>query len=304
MQTYSYYPGCSLHGMAREYDRSLRLIAAKVGLELRELTDWTCCGASAAHSTDDLLGLALPARNLALAEAAGLPVLAPCAMCFNRMKVTQHELRDPARREEVERVLASEQRSAVSGQPSTAGGHSLALIAQLQVVSLLQALGGDEMLAAVEAAVTRPLAGLKVVSYYGCLLVRPPEIVQPDSLENPQTMDRLVAHLGAQALDWPFKTECCGGGLAMTRTDIVLELSRRLLRMARDVGADAIAVACPVCHSNLDARQGQIKAKFGDDFRMPILYVTELMGLAFGFSPKELMIDKHLTDAMGVGGRG
>ncbi len=139
-----------------------------------------------------------------------------------------------------------------------------------------------------------------MVSYYGCLLVRPPEIVQPDSLENPQTMDRLVARLGAQALDWPFKTECCGGGLAMTRTDIVLALSRRLLRMARDVGADAIAVACPVCHSNLDARQGQIKAKFSDDFHMPILYVTELMGLAFGFSPKELMLDKHLTDAMGV----
>jgi heterodisulfide reductase subunit B len=276
--------------MAREYDRSLRLIAAKVGLELRELPDWTCCGSSGAHSTDELLALALPARNLALAEAAGLPMLAPCALCFNRMKVTQHELRDPARREQVARVLA--------------GGQSSALGTQLQVVSLLQALSGDEMLAAVEAAVTRPLAGLKVVSYYGCLLVRPPEIVQPDSLENPQTMDRLVARLGAQALDWPFKTECCGGGLAMTRTDIVLELGRRLLRMARDVGADAIAVACPVCHSNLDARQGQIKAKFGDDFRMPILYVTELMGLAFGFSPKELMLDKHLTDAMGVGGQG
>ena len=290
MQTYSYYPGCSLHGMAREYDRSLRLIAAKVGLELRELPDWTCCGSSGAHSTDELLALALPARNLALAEAAGWPVLAPCALCFNRMKVTQHELQNAAQREKVEQVLA--------------GGRSLALISQLQVVSLLQALGGDEMLAAVEAAVTRPLAGLKVVSYYGCLLVRPPEIVQPDSLENPQTMDRLVARLGAQALDWPFKTECCGGGLAMTRTDIVLELGRRLLRMARDVGADAVAVACPVCHSNLDARQGQIKAKFGDDFRMPILYVTELMGLAFGFSPRELMLDKHLTDAMGVGGQG
>ena len=290
MQTYSYYPGCSLHGMAREYDRSLKLVAARVGLELRELPDWTCCGSSGAHSTDELLALALPARNLALAEAAGWPVLAPCALCFNRMKVTQHELQNAAQREKVEQVLV--------------GGRSLALISQLQVVSLLQALGGDEMLAAVEAAVTRPLAGLKVVSYYGCLLVRPPEIVRPDSLENPQTMDRLVARLGAQALDWPFKTECCGGGLAMTRTDIVLELSRRLLRMARDVGADAIAVACPVCHSNLDARQGQIKAKFGDDFRLPILYVTELMGLAFGFSPKELMIDKHLTDAMGVGGRG
>lgn len=284
MQTYSYYPGCSLHGTAKEYDRSLRLVAGKLGLELQEIPDWNCCGATAAHSTDELLGLALPARNLMLAAVSGRPVLAPCAMCFNRMKVTQHELRDPARRAAVERLLGESEKTGFWPE----------------VLSLLQAFAGDEMLAAVEGAVVRPLEGLKVACYYGCLLVRPAEIVQPDSVENPQTMDRLVAKLGAEALDWPFKTECCGASLALARTDIVLALGRRLLSMARDVGADCIVTACPMCHSNLDTRQGQIKARFGESFDMPILYITELMGLAFGFSPKELWLDKHLTDATGI----
>jgi heterodisulfide reductase subunit B len=287
MQTYSYYPGCSLHGTAKEYDRSLRLVAGKLGLELQEIPDWNCCGATAAHSTDELLGLALPARNLALAVGAGWPVLAPCAMCFNRLKVTQHELQDAAKRQAVERLLG-----AVGNQGTGQPGYQ-----QIEVLSLLQALGSEEMLAAVEGAVVRPLEGLKAVCYYGCLLVRPAEIVQPDSLENPQMMDRLVAKLGAEVLDWPFKTECCGASLALARTDIVLELGRRLLSMAREVGADCIVTACPMCHSNLDTRQSQIKAKFGESFDMPILYVTELMGLAFGLSPKELLLDRHLTDA-------
>jgi heterodisulfide reductase subunit B len=287
MQTYSYYPGCSLHGTAKEYDRSLKLVAGKLGLELCEIADWSCCGATAAHSTDELLGLALPARNLMLAVAADRPVLAPCAMCFNRMNVAQHELQDSTKRQAVERLLRGSgiSESAIQGMP---------------VLSLLQAFASDEMLAAIEAAVVRPLNSLKVVCYYGCLLVRPAEIVKPDSLENPQTMDRLVAKLGAEVLDWPFKTECCGGSLSLARTDIVLTLGRRLLSMARGVGADCIVTACPMCHSNLDTRQGQIKAKFGESFDMPIFYVTELMGLAFGFTPKELLLDKHLTDAVRI----
>ncbi len=295
MQTYSYYPGCSLHGTAKEYDRSFRLVAAKLGIKLREIEDWTCCGSTAAHSSNELLALALPARNLALAASAGQPVVAPCAMCFNRMKVTQHELQDPSKRAEVEKALDGTRQPGFSEKPGWWGA-----VRDMPVLSLLQALAADDMLESVESAVTRPLKGLKAVCYYGCLLVRPPEIVQPDSLENPQMMDRLVAKLGAEVVDWPFKTECCGAGLALTRTDIVLALGRRLLSMARAVGADCIVTACPMCHSNLDTRQGQIKAKFGESFDMPIFYVTELMGLAFGLSPKELMIDKHVTDALGA----
>jgi len=292
MQTYSYYPGCSLHGTAKEYDRSLKLVAGKLGFELREIADWNCCGATAAHSTNELLGLALPARNLMLAATDGRPVLAPCAMCYNRMKVAQHELQDSSKRQVVERLLGRSEKLISEKKESWSE--------QVSVVSLLQALAGDGIQAAIKEAVVKPLKGLKVVCYYGCLLVRPPEIIQPDNLENPQTMDRLVALLGGEVLDWPFKTECCGGSLALARTDIVLALGRRLLGMARDVGADCIVTACPMCHSNLDTRQGQIKAKFGESFDMPIFYVTELMGLAFGFTPKELLLDKHLTDAIKI----
>ena len=285
MTAFSYYPGCSLHGTAKEYDTSLKLVAGKLGLELRELPDWNCCGATAAHSTDELLGLALPARNLRLAAAAGLPVLAPCAMCFNRMKVTQHELDDGNRRSKVEQLL---------------GGTLDAAVLRLEVLSLLNAFDAEEMLAAVQSAVVKPLKDLKAVCYYGCLLVRPAAVVgkmNGDDPENPRSMDRLVEKLGAQVLDWPFKTECCGASLALARTDVVLALGRRLLAMARAAGADCIVTACPMCHSNLDTRQRQIKKEFGESFDIPVLYVTELMGLAFGFSPHELLIDRHLTDA-------
>jgi heterodisulfide reductase subunit B2 len=289
MCTYSYFPGCSLHGTAKEYDHSLRLVAGKLGVELQELEDWSCCGATAAHSTDELLALALPARNLRLAAAAGRPLLAPCVMCFNRMRVTQHKLENPARRQAVEAILAEAAGRPV-GEPATAPSQP-----PVEVLGLLQAFGNDEMLAAIEAAVTRPLKGLKAVCYYGCLSVRPPEIVHPDSLENPQVMDRLIAKLGTEVLDWPFKTECCGGSLALARTDIVLALGRRLLSMARSIGADCVVTACPMCHSNLDTRQKQINAKFGESFKLPIYYVTELMGLAFGYSASDLWLNKHLT---------
>jgi heterodisulfide reductase subunit B len=284
MQTYSYYPGCSLHGTAKEYDHSLKLVAHRLGIQLHELPGWNCCGATAAHSTDEILGLALPARNLVLAAERKRPVLAPCAMCFNRMKVTQHELQEPATRQAVQERL--------EGVDLEATG-----VRQVQVLSLLETFASDDMRATASKWVVKPLKGLKVVCYYGCLLVRPPEILQPDDLENPRSMDRLVEVMGAEVLDWPFKTECCGASLAIARADIVVALGRRLLNMARTVGADAIVTACPMCHSNLDTRQAQIKARYGEEFNMPIFYVTELMGLAFGYSPKQLKIHTHVTNA-------
>jgi heterodisulfide reductase subunit B len=284
MQTYSYYPGCSLHGTAKEYDHSLKLVTGKLGIQLHEIPGWNCCGATAAHSTDEILGLALPARNLILAAARNQPLLAPCAMCFNRTKVTQHELRNAATRKAVEERL--------DGVDLEATGAS-----RLEVLSLLQALASDEMRATAARWVVKPLEGLKVVCYYGCLLVRPAEVMHPDSLENPQTMDQLMQAMGAEVLDWPFKTECCGASLAIARSDVVLALGRRLLSMARGVGADAIVTACPMCHSNLDTRQVQIKARYGESFDMPIFYVTELMGLAFGFTPRQLSLHMHVTNA-------
>jgi heterodisulfide reductase subunit B len=273
-QTYSYYPGCTLHSSAKEYDISARMVCEKLGIGLRELEGWACCGASSAHTTSELLSIALPARELQAAEEAGLPLTVACAMCFSRLKHTAHELTNGPKLQEVNSILGKEFHNTT------------------EVVHLLQVISDarDSM------PITRPLSGLKVACYYGCLLVRPREIVRFDDEENPQIMDTLIEALGAEAIDWDFKVACCGASLPLTRRDIVLKLSHRLLAQAKQLGADCVAVACPMCHSNLDAYQKEIEAEYGDRLDLPILYFTQVVGLALGFSPKQLHMDKHFTD--------
>jgi heterodisulfide reductase subunit B len=271
---YAYYPGCTLRSTAKEYDASTRLVCNELGIELRELEDWTCCGASSAHTISRLLGIALPARELQAAEEMGLPLAVACAMCYSRLKLAAHELSDGATLNLVSGILGKEFHNAV------------------EVVHLLKVLENEAI------PVKRPLTGVRVACYYGCLLVRPPDIVGFDDEENPQIMDRLVEVLGAQAIDWGFKTECCGASLPLTHPDIVLRLSHRLLSQAKRSGADCLAVACPMCHSNLDTHQKEMKAKYKDDFELPVLYFTQLVGLALGLSPKQLLLDKHLTDPL------
>jgi len=274
-RTYSYYPGCSLHSTGVEFDVSTRLVCQKLGIDLRELEDWICCGASAAHSTDHLMSLALPAHTLKQAEEKGLPLAVPCAMCFSRLRVTVHEIKNKATRDLVSRAIGKE-----LGEP-------------VAVESMLQVLANES----ISIPVVKPLKDLKVACYYGCLLARPPEVVGIDNAENPQIMDKLIERLGAEAVDWGLKTSCCGAGVAFPRFDIVLKLSHRLLSLARKSGADCIAVACPMCHSNLDMYQKDMTAKFGKT-ELPVLYFTQLMGLALGFSASELLLDKHITDPL------
>jgi len=277
-RTYAYYPGCTLHSTAKEYDVSARLVSEGLGIELRELKDWTCCGASSAHSMSDLLSIALPARELQAAQEMGLPLVVACAMCFSRLKFAIHELNDQKTLGLVSDIIGGELRNAV------------------EVVHLLQVLDGER-----EAIpLRRPLTGLKVACYYGCLLVRPRDIVDFDDEDNPQIMDRLIEALGAQSIDWGFKTECCGASLTLTRKDIVLTLSHRILYQAKQLGADCLAVACPMCHSNLDTRQREIEAKYKDGVGLPILYFTQLVGLAMGLSPKQLHLNKHFTDPLAM----
>ncbi len=277
-RTYSYYPGCSLHSTGAEFDVSARLVCQKLGIDLRELEDWICCGASAAHSTDHLMSLALPAHTLKLAEAKGLPLAVPCAMCFSRLRFTLHEIKDKNTLDFVNRAIGTE-----LGEP-------------VAVESMLQVLA-DESIA---LPITKPLNGLKVACYYGCLLARPPEVVGIDDAENPQIMDRLMERLGAETIDWGLKTSCCGAGVAFPRLDIVLKLSHRILSLAQRSGADCIAVACPMCQANLDMYQKDMTAKFKQKTELPVLYFTQLMGLALGLSPKELLLDKHFTDPLPV----
>ncbi|HEX76853.1 MAG TPA: heterodisulfide reductase subunit B [Dehalococcoidia bacterium] len=272
--SYAYYPGCALQGTAREYDVSTRQVCRRLDIELQELKEWACCGASSAHSLDRRLAVALPARELAIAEATGLPLVVACAMCYSRLRFAAHELEDEAKLREISSLIERECKNTT------------------QVWHLLQVLDARDI------PIARPLRGLRVACYYGCLLVRPTDITHFDDEDNPQVMDGLMHRAGAETVEWAFKTECCGAGMPFARRDIVLKLSHRILAQARGAGADCLAVACPMCHSNLDMQQLNMKSVFKDDFQIPVLYFTQLLGLALGFSPKELHINKHFVDAM------
>ncbi len=280
MSAYAYFPGCSLHGTAVEYALSTEAVCKALGIELRELDDWNCCGSSSAHTTNPWLGHGLVGRNLRLAQATGLKQLAiPCAACFARFKETQHALADAETAVEIDEL---------------AGGP---VPRDLTVEPLLAILGQPDLLAKIEAAVVRPLAGLKLAPYYGCLLTRPPDVTHFDDPEDPQTLDRLLRRLGAEVVSWPGKTACCGSSLALSHTESVLDLSHRILAWAEEAGANAIATACPMCHSNLDIRQGQMRRAGTGDHKMPVYYFTELIGVALGMAPAKLGIPKHLTNA-------
>jgi len=272
----AYYPGCSLHSTASEFDHSARAVCQALGLELIEPPGWICCGSTAAHKTDPDLAVELPLRNLALIEQSGLTEAAlPCAACFNRFRTALYDTRaDP------ELKRRTDDRIGYIYQD------------QVQVRSLLDMLVNRVGLDEIGRKVTRPLGGLKVVSYYGCLLSRPPQVTGAQHPENPQDMDRLMAVLGAQVIDWSDKTSCCGGSLSLTQTDIVLNLSRRLIEHARAAGADAIAVACPLCHTNLDERQTQMNL----ETPLPALYFTQLMALALGLGAQAAALHKNMID--------
>lgn len=278
---YAYYPGCSLHSTAKEYDHSFRAVCSRLGIELVEIKNWFCCGSTPAHSVSRLLGSALPLGNLATMQKRGFQeVVVPCASCFSRFKTALHNVEnEPGLREEIEQVI--------EGNWSD----------DIKVYHPLQIFSEESQLGKISGLVKRELAGLKVVCYYGCLLTRPPKVAQFDTCEYPESMDRVLRALGIATLDWSYKTDCCGAAFALTRTDIVLKLSHEILEGAKSVGADAIAVACPLCHANLDTRQEEIEKDYGADYKLPIFYFTELMGISFGLSSKELLLGKHLVGA-------
>ncbi|MFH1566361.1 MAG: CoB--CoM heterodisulfide reductase iron-sulfur subunit B family protein [Gemmatimonadota bacterium] len=272
----SYFPGCSLHSTAQEYDASTRAVCQALGLELRELEDWNCCGSTSAHSLDTELAQLLPLRNLEIAEAAGLDLMVPCAACYCRSKTADHDFRQ----------------GAVAAPTTYTGG--------VQIKHILDVLADDEVVPDIARRITRPLTGLKAVCYYGCLTVRPPKVTGSRNWEDPQSMDRLVQVTGATALPWSYKTDCCGASLTLTRADVVVRLVDRLVTMAEEAGADCIVVACSMCHANLDGRQQEAAAELGRSHRMPVLYISELLGLAMGLPEARQWWGKHLTDPVGV----
>ena len=273
---YAYYPGCSLHSTGSEYDVSFRAVCNKAGIDIEEIKGWVCCGTSPAHCSSKLLSLALPYENLCLAEKMGAAdVVAPCAACFARLRTAMYEAKeDPEVAKQISEALERQ------------------LPESMNVLSPLQIFSDFEGLA---DFVTKELSGLNVVCYYGCLLTRPSKVMQFDECEYPMAMDELLRSMGISTLDWSYKTECCGGALAMTRTDVVLKLTRDILEEAKTVGANAIAVACPLCHVNLDTRQEEVEQEYGVKYGLPIFYFTQLVALAMGVPAGELGLKKHFV---------
>jgi len=272
-----YYPGCSLHGSSDDYQQSLTACFGALGASFKELDDWICCGATAAHMLNRKLSIALPARNLALAAQQGCDELvAPCSMCSMQLKKAQRAMAMDA-------ALAEEIGIIVEAKP---GG--------TRVLNLLQAFDRVGM-ETIKAAVKEPLKDLKVACYYGCLLTRPPEVVEFDDCEQPESMEKIVAALGATPVKWNYKTECCGAGMTLANEEAVLELSRMILADAAAHEAQCIAVACPMCHVNLDMKQSAVEARYKTRYDMTIYYLCDLVGLALGLTPKALGIDRHFV---------
>jgi len=280
---YAYYPGCSAESTARDMNQSALAVVRALGIDFEEPKGWTCCGATAGHQTDRLLAVSLPAANLARVQDMKLDMVVNCAACYNRMKVANHEIAThPKIRRGVHETLERDYDGSV------------------KVRHLVEVLLEDVGLPALTKSFKRSLNGLKVACYYGCLLVRPPGVVKFDDPENPKSLDRLVTAMGGESLDWPCKVECCGGGLALSRTDVVVRLTESILDMAVQAGADCIAVSCPMCQMNLDLRQQDINKQPGKNYRMPVLYLTQLLGLCLGFGPGELGFEKLMVPATNV----
>lgn len=269
-----FYPGCSLKGTSSEYAQSTLAIAKVFDINLVEIEDWNCCGATAAHNINHELATALPARILALAEKQGLTeIVVPCAACYNRLSVAQHEINEkPELKERVSEII---------GMPIQGN------VKILNVMQFVLKYIADK----IEEKVVKPFEH-KVVCYYGCLLVRPHEILQFDRLEDPQSMDNLMRKIGAESMDWGYKTECCGAGFSVSRTDIVAKLSGRIVKDAADRGAEAIIVACPMCQSNLDMRRPHINSYLQTQIDTPVLYITQAIGLAIGLDRNALGLKK------------
>ena len=272
---YAYYPGCSLEKTQRGYDESVRGVFSALGQELIEIDDWNCCGATMYMSVKETVSLAVSARNLALAEKMGLDILAPCSSCYTILMKTNRILNEiPSVHTDVNEALAE-------------GGLSYG--GRTRIRHPLDVLMNDIGIEAICRKVQRGLNGLKIAPYYGCQIVRPDKGF--DDREDPRLMDRMFDSCGGEIVYFPMKVRCCGGMLMTTFEETALRLNRDLLQCAADSGADLIATTCPLCHMNLEAYQGKINSSYGTSYDMPVLYFTQLLGIALGLPPASLGLD-------------
>jgi heterodisulfide reductase subunit B len=279
----AYFPGCSLHGLAREYGSSVKAVCKRLGIVLKEVPDWNCCGASAAHSRDRYAAVYLSARNLAIAANSGYGrIVTACAGCFNRLKTASHKMKED---EKIREGLAESTGLSLRDSRDS-----------IEVVHLLQVFSEEEIASRIKTEMKKSLGGIRLAAYYGCMLSRPAAVMKFDDPEQPRIMDDLLRSLGAETVDWPHKSECCGGSLAAAEPEIIIELSGDILESARQAGADAIVVACPMCQANLDLRQKEIEKRRGAVRGLPVFYFTQLMGLALGCPERQLGFRLLMTD--------
>ena len=278
-----FYPGCSMQGTSRDYGESMRAVAKALDIELDEVPEWNCCGSSPAHMIDHLLSVALPVNVLLKAKKAGMAeVMTPCAACYNRLAMGAHEIAtSAATKAQVAKVL-------------DVAPDALDQLPRVMNIVELLAKSSERIATKVSKKFEQTVA-----CYYGCLLVRPAKVTGFDQTENPQEMDKLVALVGGKTVDWSFKTECCGASFSIAKTSVVGRLGAKIVQNAANQQAEAIVVACPMCHSNLDLRRGEInqrlEAEGAAKSDIPILYITQVIGLALGLSEKQLGLKRHFV---------
>jgi len=279
MKEFAYFPGCSLEKVALSYNQSTIEVTSKLGIKLRELEDWNCCGATAYFHVDELLASTLSTRNLAMAEKMGLDLVAPCSACYKNSYFTNVHLNaDPDLAEHINSALEED---------------DLHYSGNTKVKHLIEVFVQDVGYEAIKEKVTNPLKDLNIAPYYGCQILRPRK--DHEDVENPQFFEGLISAIGANPVDYALKLYCCGGSLIMSNREAALSLVHNLLQHAVDREADVIATACPMCQVNLECYQLQINQEFGTDFSMPVLYFTQLVGLAMGMTPKKLGIGKEFV---------
>jgi len=280
---YAYYPGCSAHSTARDMHESCLAVSKALDIELNEIKGWTCCGASAAHQTDRKLAVSLASANLLLAKQMGMDMVVNCAACYNRSKVANYEI-----------ISSEEIRESVADNLGETYDGSVPVRHFIEI--LLKDIGPVKL----RKKIVNPLKGLKVAPYYGCYLVRPPEATNFDDPENPTIIESLIDVMGGENVEWSGKVDCCGGMQNLTRTEITVRRSAAVIEMAQAAGAECIAVACPMCQISLDVRQADMEKLLGRQYNMPVIYVTQLLGLAIGLSPTELGLNKLMVNPLAV----
>ena len=279
MKQYAYYPGCSLESLATGYNVSTLEVAHELGLDLKEIKDWNCCGSTAYFPVDELLAYTLVARNLALAEKEGLSdFVAPCSACYKNAYFTNAYLKkDPDLAEHINYALEAD---------------NLHVNGTMRVRHLIEVIIEDVGLEEIGKKIVHPLQGLRVAPYYGCQLLRPRK--GHENVENPQFFENLLSALGAEPVDYPSRTRCCGGSLIITNRKAALDMVHKLLEDAVNHQADVIATTCPMCNVNLEVYQSQVNQEFGTHFSIPVMYFTQIMGVALGIKPGRLGIGKEM----------